>query len=135
MHRPVGARFAIFARPVDRIDDPYPALVQPRRIVLFLFGKQAIVWPGFPQGVDKELVGGLVTRLAQRLGAEHAAVAYLQKDATGDLRKVSGEFRVAQCLEIDGRGHGISLATMASAASSGVMAMVSMWISGSSGAS
>jgi hypothetical protein len=43
MHRPVGTLFAIFARAIDRIDDPDAGLRQTLRRVLALFGEQAVV--------------------------------------------------------------------------------------------
>ena len=45
MHRPVGALLAVFARAVDRIDDPHARLVQSLGIVLLLFVEKAVVGP------------------------------------------------------------------------------------------
>ena len=129
MHRPVGPRLAIFARAIDRIDDPDTRLGEPVVIVLLFFGQQTILAPHFAQRVAQKLVGGLVARLAQRLCTEHPGFTHLDQYAPGHLRQMGGQCRVAH------PAHGISRATMASAASSAVMVSVSIWISGSTGAS
>jgi hypothetical protein len=135
MHRPIRPRLAIFARAIDGIDNPDAALAQPCLIVLFLFGQQAVIGPGFTQGVTQELVGGLIARLAQRLGAEQTGRSNLDQYAPGHLRQMRGQIAVAHRPGIGSRAHGISLATIASAASSAVMAVVSIRISGSCGGS
>jgi hypothetical protein len=66
-------------------------------IVFFLFGQQPVVRSHLAQGVAQELVGGLVPRLAQRLGAEKGGVAYGEQDAAGDLPQMRG-----QTVDIDG---------------------------------
>ena len=129
MHRPVGPRLAIFARAIDRIDDPDTRLGEPVVIVLFFLRQQPILAPHFAQRVAQKLVGGLVARLAQCLGTEHPGLADLDQDAPSHFCQMGGQRRVAH------PGHGISRATMASAASSAVMVSVSIWISGSTGAS
>ena len=81
---------------------------------------------GLDRGVAVPLVQPV---LAQRLGTEHPGFTHLDQDTPGHLCQMGGQRRVAH------PGHGISRATMASAASSAVMVSVSIWISGSTGAS
>ena len=133
MHGPVGPRFPIFAGAIHRIDDPDPVLGQAFRIVPFFLRQQSVVGSGFAQGMAQELIGGLIACLAQRLRAEHAGIADFDQYAPGGAGEVRGQVAVGQHLRLC--THGISLATIASAASSGVMEVVSMRISGSSGAS
>src|SRR6185312_10005024 len=65
MNRPVGAFLAIFARTVDRVDDPTAGLAEALLGVLAFFGQQAVVRPRDAQGVDEELVGDLIASLAE----------------------------------------------------------------------
>jgi hypothetical protein len=73
MDRPVAALFAVFAGPIDRVDDPDPRVGESFEVVLLLLGEQPIVRALFADRVDQELVGGLVAGLAQRLGREQPA--------------------------------------------------------------
>ena len=50
--------------------------------------------PLFAQRVAQELVGGGVSRLAQRLEAQHAAVPHGDQQAAGHFCKVRGEVRI-----------------------------------------
>ena len=79
MNRPVGAFLAILAGAIDRVDDPNPAFAQALGIVLFLFGKEPVLGPHGTDRVAQELVGGGVTRRAQRLARKHTAGADLQQ--------------------------------------------------------
>jgi hypothetical protein len=129
MDGPVSPRLTIFARAIDRIDDPDPALGQALLGVLGLFGQQGIVGPRLANGMAEELVCGLIARLAQRLGAEDARGADIQQQLARCLRQMGRQFGVGHDRPMLA-AHGMSLATMASAASSAVMALVSMRISG-----
>src|SRR3546814_3624354 len=99
MHRPVAAPtvafgLGIFARAVDRIDDPHTRFAQPRRIVLFLCGEQAIVGAKLTQRIDQKAVGFLVAGLAQRLSFELAAGAHFEQDTPRLLRQMCRQSRV-----------------------------------------
>ncbi len=133
MDGPVGARLAIFAGAVDRIDDPHPAVGQPCAITGHLLGEQAILGPLLPQRMDEELVGGLVAGLAERLGAEQARGADLQQQAAGGFGEMGGQVRV--CHAALSHLSGMILRMICSAASCGVISTVLTRISGLVGAS
>ena len=94
MHGPVGATLTIFARAVDRIDDPDARLGEPGVIVLFLFGEEAVVGPLFADGVAQELVGRRVTCGSQRLQAEHIGRPHLNEQSPRDFGQMGGQFRI-----------------------------------------
>ena len=94
MHRPVGARLAIFAGAVDRVDDPDAGFGEPRIVVLFLFGEEPVVGPLFADGVAQELVGRRVTCGPQRLQAEHIGRPHLDQQSPGDFGQMGGQFRI-----------------------------------------
>ena len=96
MHRPVGPILAIFAGAVHGIDDPHPAFVQPRGIVLLFFGKQAIFGALLAQGMAQELIGTGIPRLAQCLQAEHAGRAHLLQQPARHLGQMRGEITVGE---------------------------------------
>src|SRR3546814_12015256 len=60
MDGPVGAGLAIFARAVERINDPPPLGVKPRGIVLFLFGKHGDVVTVRPPALQASELWGAV---------------------------------------------------------------------------
>ena len=96
MHRPVGPPFAVLARAIDRIDDPHALLAEPFGGILAFLGEQAVIGPGMAQRMDQELVGGLVPRLAQRLGVEHVRPAHFAQDAACGIGQVGGKFGIGQ---------------------------------------
>src|SRR3546814_7994051 len=60
MNRPVRAPFAIFARAIERVDDPDPLMGQALRGVDALFGQDAVVGTLGPEGVENIVIGYLV---------------------------------------------------------------------------
>ena len=94
MHGPVGAGLSIFARAVDRIDDPDARLGEPGVIVLFLFGEEAVVRPLFADGVAQELVGRRVTCGPQSLQAEHIGRPHFDQKSPSDFGQMGGQFRI-----------------------------------------
>ena len=100
-------------------------------VVLHLLGQQAILGSRLAQGVHEKLVRRRIACLAERLRREHIRGAHLQQQLAGDFRQMRGQLGVVHA----SARHGISIATMASAASSGVIFVVSMRSSGASGAS
>ena len=76
VYRPVGATFGIFARSVDRIDDPDPRFSEAGGIVLLLFGEQPVIWPCGADCIAQEAVGIAIACLAQRLASEPLLLAH-----------------------------------------------------------
>ena len=94
MHRPVGPRLAIFARAVDRVDDPDTFFRQALVGVLAFLAQQSVFWALLAQRMDEELVGGLVARFAQCLAAEHGAVADFDQNSARHVGEMGGKFGV-----------------------------------------
>ena len=94
MHGPIGPLFAVFARAVDRIDNPHAGFIQALFGVLAFFRQQPVLGMSGAQGMDKELVGDLIACLSERLAFEHSAGAHLQQDASGTLGEVGGQLGV-----------------------------------------
>src|SRR3569623_205308 len=129
MHRPVVAPLAIFARAVDRIDDPRPRLEEPRSVALAFFGQQAVIGALAADRVAQQVVGRRVAGLAEFLRVPVARRAHLEQQLARRLGDMRGEIGV---------GHAASpsrYATIRSAASSALSRVVSMWISGATGTS
>src|SRR3546814_19639192 len=82
MHRPIVPALAIFARAVERIDDPYARLAAAHPIVLFLLGKQRVVGPRGANLVAQHGVRLLVASLPQRLAFATAPRASVAQHAT-----------------------------------------------------
>ncbi len=132
MDSPVVKALAIFARSVERIDDPYAAGGAARGIVGGLLGQDEIARPCGLQAVENQRVGFCIAAAAEigigaiATGAEVAEQSgRFQRDRPGDL----------------GIGHRSGLhtpmmcSTIRSAAASGLSCIVSIRISGRSGAS
>src|SRR3546814_18763954 len=64
---PVRARLALFARAIDGVDDPDARFAEPLLRVLAFLGQQAVIGPLPRDGMDKQLVRGLIASLAPRL--------------------------------------------------------------------
>ena len=101
MHRPVAAAFGIFARPVERIDDPHAGLFQPHRIVDAFFGEHAVVGALRLERFEDEGIGDEIARLAERLAGDQPAVAQIEQQAARGLGDLRGELGVA------GQGMGV----------------------------
>src|SRR3546814_2115535 len=91
MDGPVGAGLAIFARAVERINDPHPLGVKPRGIVLFLFGKHGVVRTVRPQRLHDEGVGGAVAGPAQRLALKQAGTLEGEEQIARHMGDMGGE--------------------------------------------
>ena len=102
MHRPIGARFPIFAGAIHRIDNPHPAFCQPLGIVLLLFGEQPILGALLAQGRHQEFIGGGIARLAQRLEAQQAAFPHGEQQLARHLGQMRGKLGVGQLAHIVG---------------------------------
>jgi phosphatidylglycerophosphate synthase len=94
VHRPIGATFAVFAGAIDRIDDPHPALRAAPGIVLFLFGKQAIMGSRGADRIAQQAVGGSIARIAQRLAGQARSCAHLKRQLPGFFGKIGREFGI-----------------------------------------
>ena len=91
MDGPVGAAWlAEFPGPVQRVDDPDPARVQPRRVVGALLGEHDVAGTPVRQLPGEELVRQPVARLAQHVRVP-AVSAQLEQPLTGLLGQVAGE--------------------------------------------
>ena len=99
--RPVAPLLTILARSINRIDDPHAALAAPRRVVLFLFGEQAVVWSGRAQCVTQKLIGCGVSGIAKSLAFQHSRVTNFQQNLPG----LNRQFRSELCV-----GHSRNLA-------------------------
>jgi len=136
MHRPIGALLAIFARAIDRIDNPNALLLEPSGAVLLFLGQQAIIRPSRAQGMAQELIGGRIARFAQCLTFKHTRIAHIAQDAPGDSGEMGCKFGVGHSLGVHGAHLSGKIWLMIySAASVGVISTVLTRISGVSGAS
>ncbi len=145
VYGPVVASLTIFARAVERIDDPDALPIESRPVALAFFGEQSVVGPCLRQRLDQIMVGDPVAFRAHRLAREPAIGAHLHQDATGFLRQFRRQSSIGGQIMRDGMRVGIAhrsglqipttCSTMMSAACSGVNFVVSMRISGFSGAS
>ena len=132
MDGPVVETFAIFARSVERIDDPDPARGATRGIVGGFLGQDEVVRPCGLQAVEDQRVGLCIAAAAEigigaiARGAEVAEQGgRFQRDRTGDLGVVHRS----------GLHTPMIYSTIRSAATSGLSRIVSIRISGLSGAS
>jgi hypothetical protein len=110
MHRPVSAFLAIFARAIDRIDNPDALLDRRSSVVLFLSDSSPSSGRCSRRAWNEELVGGRIACLAQRLAAS--------TQATGPLARTSSRIRVprhqsARCAASSAIAHGVMLPGMA----------------------
>src|SRR3546814_10581598 len=112
---------------------PHPLGVEPRGIVLFLFGKHGVVRTVRPQRLHDEGVGGAVAGAAQRLALKQAGALEGEEQIARHMGDMGGKFGVGHC--IGGLRHFSNSPTMSSAASSALIFVVSMRISGDSGGS
>src|SRR3546814_6727238 len=108
-------------------------IFKPRGIVLFLFGKHGVVRTVRPQRLHDEGVGGAVAGPAQRLALKQAGTLEGEEQIARHMGDMGGEFGVGHC--IGGVRHFSNSPTMSSAASSALIFVVSMRISGDSGGS
>src|SRR3546814_14142822 len=109
MNLPVRAPFAIFARAIERVDDPDPLMGQALRGVDALFGQDAVVGTLGPEGVENIVTGYLVAGDTERAPVQQARLPDRQQDFAGRSCQLGGELRI---------GHAKSLSTMRSAARS-----------------
>ncbi len=94
MDRPIAALLAIFARAIDRVDDPHPLLAEALLGIGRFFGQQSVIGPVLRNRVAQEAVGRLVTCLAQRLAFEQARGADGEQNPPGVMRQLCGEFGI-----------------------------------------
>ena len=94
VNRPVAATLGIFARPVDRIDDPHPRLPQPRAVARHFLREQAIVGPLATQRLDEESVRDPIAGVAQRRFRVTAALAQGDQPAPGLHGEPRGKIRI-----------------------------------------
>src|SRR3546814_6690885 len=93
MDVPIVATLAIFARAVERVDDPDAALTAAGRVVLFFFGQQRIDGARGADFAAEHRIGGFVARLDEPF-ANEAARAPVEQDRTRCVRKAFGELFV-----------------------------------------
>ncbi len=79
MDRPVAAPLTIFARPVERIDDPQPATMEPGQIVARFLGQDRVVGIALPDHGEDQSVGLGIAAIAERLASQVAALADAQQ--------------------------------------------------------
>ena len=94
MDGPVATRLTIFAGAIDRIDDPHPLFGQAFGIVLLLFRQQSVFAALLAKCVTQELVGGLISRLAQCLALKHRRLAHRNQQAARHRCQMSGKLTV-----------------------------------------
>src|SRR3546814_3615712 len=109
MNRPVRAPFAIFARAIERVDDPDPLMGQALRGDDDLFGQDAVVGTLGPEGVENIVIGYLVVGDTELAPVQEARLPDRQQDFPGRSCQPGGELRI---------GPAQSLSTMRSAACS-----------------
>ena len=94
MHRPVGPPFPIFARPVERIDDPAAAIGEPLAVVRAFLGEDRIARPPLRESGQDEGVRDLVRDMAERRAGEHGSVALFQQQPPRFLRQMGRQILV-----------------------------------------
>ena len=85
---------AEFPRAVERIDDPDPALLEPRTIRRLFFGEDRIRGPSHREGFHDERIGDPVARAAEGFALEEIASLQRQQQISGDLRDPAREGRI-----------------------------------------
>ncbi len=94
MHRPVLSPLGIFARPVERIDDPAPAVRQPFSVVRTLLREHRIAGPPLRQAGQDESVGDLIRDMAKRRARKARSVALFQQQPSRFLRQMGRQILV-----------------------------------------
>jgi hypothetical protein len=140
MDRPVAAPLAIFARAVERIDDPHARLGKARGRIGGFLAQHAIVRPVRRHFGHQESIGQGIALRPQCLAFMRAGRAQVHQDAPGACGQMPRQFQIVHRLprwpvQITGIHAPITRSTIRSAASSGLSRLVSTRISGFSGRS
>src|SRR3546814_14639193 len=94
MNRPVRAPFAIFARAIERVDDPDPLMGHALRGVDALFGKDAVVGTLGPEGVEHIVIGYLVAGDSERAAVPEARIPVRHMASAGRHCTPEGKARL-----------------------------------------
>jgi hypothetical protein len=100
MDRPVVPALDIFARAVERIDDPDALLRQPLGPVRRFLRKHAVPRPPLPEHGEDQLVGDEVSRRADRGPLQQGVGAQLHEEPSRRLRGPRRKRRIVQSVHL-----------------------------------
>ena len=98
MDGPVRPPLAIFACPIDRIDDPDAAFLEPLGRVARFLAQDTIVGTGLFQRRHQQRVGASIAFLAQRAAFEFALCAQIEQQLARFLRQPRGQIAIVSSI-------------------------------------